>query len=354
MKVLDRHISWLAIKPALIGLFGLMGIFSVFTLSLSLREVLIGESVLDQLLYRVLLRNVVVSDILVPTTFFFGIVMALSSWHRDREAFAFYASGASPWRVERSLYLLAALVAMITLLITTTARPWGYRTLEALDNQSQGQLLNTINPGTFNEAQGVVIAAKTVNQQTREMQDVFVYRNLENAAEVIRSETAEIGVQQDNGQVPVEFYNGESFNLNSANQLVRHAHFEKLIYLLEYQIPTRPPRRQTKTMAQLSTATLPKEQAEYQWRLTLPAIAFMLAVYGIALGRTRPSASPYPRLAAAMGIYVLVFNISSAARSAIENQQLESVPVLPLVPGLMAGGYLLLHLWRGNRADRPE
>ena len=331
-----------------------MGIFSVFTLSLSLREVLIGESVLDQLLYRVLLRNVVSLDILVPTTFFFGIVMALSGWHRDREAFAFYASGASPWRVERSLFVLAALVALLTLVITTTARPWGYRTLAALDAQNQGQLLNTINPGTFNEAQGLVITAKTVNQQTREMEDVFVYRNFENAAEVIRAEVAEIGIQQDNGMVPVAFQRGESFNLNSSNQLVRHAHFKKLIYQLEYKVPTRAPRRQSKTMAELRTATLPKEQAEYQWRLTLPAIAFMLAVYGIALGRTRPSASPYPRLAAAMGIYVLVFNISSAARSAIENQQLESHPVLPLVPGIMAAGYLLLHLWRGNRADRPE
>jgi lipopolysaccharide export system permease protein len=341
------------LRPALLALAITVVIFSVFNLAMFLREVITGELLAEQFLYRIALRNAVAAEILLPTTFFFGMVFALASWHRDREAHAFYSAGVSPWRVERVLYGLCVVVALLALLLSVVVRPWAYRVLDALDQAAAEQATAAVLPGQFTESGGVVVTAEGRDSKSGQLDDVFAYRSIDGASEVLRSRSAQMGGTRENGTRALEFGDGESYRFDATNQLMQRIEFERLVYLRSPEPNGQSMRRKAKSLAELRASAASKDLAEYQWRFSMPGIAFMLGVFGIALGRTRPKASPYSRFAIGLLLYMGIFNLASGVRSALENEQMPAIPGLYVVPLAMAICYGLMVALRGNRADTP-
>ncbi|MEZ5598486.1 MAG: LptF/LptG family permease [Pseudomonadales bacterium] len=353
MKLADRQVVWLVLKPAVLGLLVVLVIYSIFTLAVYLREVILGEALLSQLLQRVLLRNVVVLEILLPTTFFFGLVYAMTTWHRDGEAHAYYAAGVSPWRIERMLYVVSLVVGVLTLVVTTLLRPWGYDTLEKLDAAISGRLQSVIRPDEFSESRGIVATARSVDQETGVLTDVFVYRRLETQSEVIRARSALLGEREASGITPIEFTDGYSYSFDATSRLLRTTRFDTMRFLHRQPPVNQYQRRQARPTADLATAQTIKEISEYQWRFTVPMLAVALGVLGVMLGRLQPDQPAYPRYLLALLLYVGVFNLASATRSAMENGQIEASPGMFVAPAVIAALILLWTALRGNRVDRP-
>jgi lipopolysaccharide export system permease protein len=90
-----------------------------------------------------------------------------------------------------------------------------------------------------------------------------------------------------------------------------------------------------------------RDTAELQWRLAMPASAFLLVLAALPLGRVDPRHGRHGRLVVAMVLYVVYRQLLAAVQSAIEHGS------VPAFPGLWAvhAAFLLLALALHVQAD---
>jgi lipopolysaccharide export system permease protein len=170
---------------------------------------------------------------------------------------------------------------------------------------------------------------------------------------VLRARQGQIGATDDDRRQTLAFIDGTSYEIAApATQMAapdggdgamdRVTRFERLTYRVH-----RPPsdalsKRRALSTAALAGSSAPKDVAEFQWRLCMPIISFLVALMAIELGRLRPRQSPYARFTLAIIVYALVFNLSSITTSAVESGALPPFPGVFTAVLIMLGFYLLL------------
>jgi lipopolysaccharide export system permease protein len=333
---LDSYFLRYLLTPVVTFLTGLVLLYGAFTTSVAMAAVLVGELPGDQFWLYVLARNLIALEVLLPTAVFLGMVMAVSQFHRDREAFALYASGVSPARLMRSVLLLAVVLALLVALLSVFGRPWSYRINDQLVRQAS---LDRATPGEFHVVDDMIVYAKRADDGGL-LQEVFAWRGGPEGREVVRAAGARL--RRDEAQLWLKLEDGEEYRLGAAPRRVA---FGELWHRLEPEAEAVELRRKARSTAQLLAATSVKEIAELQWRLVLPLVAFLLPLIALRLGYQQPGASGYGRIWAALAVYLGVFLVTSALRTAVENEQLDPRPGMFLLPPALLGAYLLMLRW---------
>jgi len=335
---IDRYFLRYLLTPVLTFLAGLLLLYGAFTTSLAMAAVLVGELPGDQFWLYVLARNLIALEVLLPTAFFLGMVMAVSQFHRDREAFALYASGVSPARLSRVVWLIAVSLAVLVAVLAVYGRPWAYRINDELVRQAS---VDRATAGEFHDiSDDIVVYARRASGDGG-LLDVFAWRDSPEGREVIRAAAALVRRDQD-GEMWLKLTNGEEYRLGSENRSVA---FAELWHHIEQKSEPTGLRRKALSTALLLNADSVKEIAELQWRLALPLIAFFLPLIALRLGYQRPGSSGYSRIWLALGIYLAVFLLTSALRTAVENDQLAPTPGMFLMPPLLFVLYLVSTRW---------
>ena len=83
------------------------------------------------------------------------------------------------------------------------------------------------------------------------------------------------------------------------------------------------------------------DRAEFQWRLSTPVSALLLALAAIPLSRNRPRQGRYAKMLLALGIYAIYFNLLDVSRSWVEQG---SNAYIWWVPGLLSMVVAALYL----------
>ena len=120
--------------------------------------------------------------------------------------------------------------------------------------------------------------------------------------------------------------------------------------------PPKPPGYKVKSAAtnELRQSSDPVERAEFQWRMSTPVSALLLALAAIPLSRSRPRQGRYAKMLLALGIYAIYFNLLDVSRSWVEQG---SSSYIWWVPGLLslvvAGLYVpaILKIRKDKRAQ---
>jgi len=89
--------------------------------------------------------------------------------------------------------------------------------------------------------------------------------------------------------------------------------------------------------------------AEFQWRLSTPLSALLLALLAIPLSRSKPRQGRYARMLAALVIYAVYFNLMDVGRTWVEMGTRQNIW---WVPGLLALLVLVLYLPWGKTARK--
>lgn len=338
MNRIDRYFLRYTLTPAVMFLAGLLLLYGAFTTSVAMAAVLVGELPGDQFWLYVLARNMIALEVLLPTACFLGMVMAVSQFHRDREAYALYASGVSPARLARSVWLISVVLALLVALLAIYGRPWSYRINDELVRQAS---VEQATAGEFHEvSDGMVVYARRALADGA-LRDVFAWRDGDQGREVVRADSARLHTDEE-GQFWLQLERGEEYRLGSA---ARRVAFEELWHRLEPREETAELRRKARSTLALLGATSVKEIAEWQWRLALPLIAFFLPLLALRLGTQPPGQSGYGRIWLALGVYLGIFLLTSGLRTAVENDQLAPNPGMFLMPPLLLAFYIVTLRW---------
>ena len=334
MLTVDRYVIRQVALPMLGGLGLLLLLFTAYNAANLLRDTVSGELPAEQLLVFLGIRDLIALEVLLPTAFYFSVVVTVAASHRDREAFALYAAGISPHRSTRALWIFTIVVAIAVALLANFARPWSYRTSYELTAATSELSVETMQPGRYYRWRDTfVIAAQEVRPDSGILEGVFVQNRSGGTVNVIRSRTGRI--RDDGEHLPLWFLfeDGTSYQIDPAGKLDRTSDFRRLFYRASHLEERSPAtKRRARPTRYLSASTAPKEVAEFQWRIVVPALSFLLGLIGIQLGRTAPGRTPYVRFIIAIVVYAVVFNLAQIVRIAVENQQISTLPGVYTVP----------------------
>lgn len=260
--------------------------------------------------------------ILVPIGLFLSIMMALGRLYRDSEMPAMMACRVGPAGIYRPLTWLVVPLALGVAWLSLDIGPRALTAVDRIGAEARREAdLASIEPGRFTVfgPDNAVVYGERVSRDGQ-MEKVFLQRSLDTGGvEVV---VAERGEQVDSEDPDTRFlvlHQGRRYEGIPGTTGFRVVEFGE--HGIPYRLPTLEPQdpepRQMSVGALLGADGL-TEVAELQWRLGVPLSTLILGFLAVPLSRSRPREGRYGRLAIGLLVFIIYFNLMSAARAWIE------------------------------------
>ena len=276
----------------------------------------------ELLIWLLSLKSVDAMVMLLPLAFYLAVLLTLGRLYKDSEMTAMLACGVSPLKVFAVVFWTGAgfslLVAAISLYFAPAAQAQRFQIQAQLEAESG---LEAVAAGQFRElAEGqVVFYAERLSDDGRTMENVFIQGrrdgvlNLVSAAEAFRVDDGNGGAQYlvlKNGYR----YEGEPGDANfQVTRFVEHG-----VRIEEDETVLTVDARAARPSWLLWQSPSLKDQAELQWRLSMPLTTVLLGALAVFLSRTNPRQGRYARFFVGVLAYVVYSNLLSVARAWLE------------------------------------
>ncbi|MEJ2202066.1 MAG: LPS export ABC transporter permease LptF, partial [Desulfuromonadaceae bacterium] len=297
------------------------------------------------------LKIVVALEVLLPTTLYLAVVVALSRLYTDGEITALESSGIGPWHRVKSVLLLALLLAMVVTGLSLFARPWASRQIYSLEAHARDEFdFAKVEENRFYElGENLVFLTQKLSHQDNRADHVFVWKITPEGREVtFASEVYQIE-DPEQGSKTLVFVNGHHYILKDETGSDRMGTFQgsSLPLKTERDIPVQY-RRKAAATATLATSADPEDFAEYQWRLSTGLSTVLLALLALPLSRVAPRRGKYGKVLTAIIVFFIYYNLSLVAKTWVEKQLIAPFPGI-WWPHLGLAGLLLFLLPRKRR-----
>ena len=327
--VLNRYIRSEIVKPMFLGVGLLLVVFTGYTFAVRLAEAeqdMIPLAVVTQLIGY---KAIISMEILLPTALYLSIVTALSRMYRDSEIAAMNAMGAGEPQLMRPVLLLAMLTAAVVGAISLYARPWAYRESYRLEAQAQAEFdINKIEPGHFIELQGskYVLYARGIDRGRGRLKEVFLQSDQGPRTQVIYAREASLPPAEPGEARNFLFLDGYGYLLDRFGSRDMTLKFNQMAVRIPEIKKDKNYRRKAEPTVNLYHSDAPKDIAEFQWRVSTPALTVLLALLAVPLSRGSPRQGRYHSFIIAILVYAGLFNVTSAARTWVEDGRLSPFP----------------------------
>jgi lipopolysaccharide export system permease protein len=173
------------------------------------------------------------------------------------------------------------------------------------------------------------------------MEGVFLQRFVEDdsgEANIVEVVVAERGEQVDSDDPDIRFlvlHDGRRYEGVPGTPQFRVVEFAE--HGIPYRLPSlEPPEPEPREMpvSTLLRSPDPLHRAELQWRIGVPLSTIILAIFAVPLSRSQPRSGRYGRLALGLLVFIIYFNLLSAAKAWVEKGELDPSLGLWWVHGL--------------------
>ena len=328
--IIERYIIREIIKPTLVICTVLVFIFGCYIATRygedAVHGMLPGLAVLQLISLRILLAL----EVLLPTTLYLSVVIALGRLYRDAELTAMFACGISMTKVVKSVFLVSIIGSLIVASLSLFVRPWAWNQFFHIKAQAEANFdLTRMKGGNFYVTGGGerVVFADKVDGQKNKAKRVFIQTKTEDSLQIIYAEQARQVGDGTTGKSILVFQDGQlyEFPRSGANGLILE--FENSAMHLVSKDVLRPEYKvkavATKTL--LHSDNL-EEIAELQWRLTAPLSTILLALLAIPLSRSSPRQGKYIKAPVAILIFAVYYNFSVLTKKWVSQGGIEVVP----------------------------
>ncbi len=241
MTLIQRYLFRQIGRPVAAACAALAGI-GILSQSLDQLEIIVerGQSVWVMLKLTLLAVPQLLAVIL-PIGLFVGALIALIRLQREQELTAVFASGVTRWAAIRPAIRLAAIVAVLTLLITTIVQPWAQRTAraEAFAIRSDIAAL-LVEEGEFVEGpDGLTVYVQQI-EQSGLLKNLFIY--LPDGDDATTWDAAEARFERIDGAPMLTMLNGSTTRYSSRGVLTYGSFDRNVFDLSPYIDATERPR----------------------------------------------------------------------------------------------------------------
>jgi len=347
--IIDRYIMREIVKPTVTICVVLIFIFGCYTATRYLADAVSGQLPGTTVIFFILLKIAIALEVLLPTTLYLSVVIALGRMYKDSEMTALSACGVSKARVLRPVFLVSLMIAVIVSCLSLYIRPWAYSQFFLLRAKAEANFdLTRMKGGTFYEIEhgARVIFAERVDQQQDKAKRVFIRTEREDNLQVIYADKASQHLEPTTGKQIIVFTDGYLYEFTRRGEKGRIIQFEQSAMPVEPNGKIMPKYRiKAASTGSLAFSDDSEEIAELQWRLSTPLATILLALIGVPLSRSSPRRGKYAKVMTAVVIFALYYNLSAIIKKWVEKGVLDTLPGIWWVQLLLAG-LLLLLLWQ--------
>lgn len=308
-------------------------------------------------------------ELIIPVSFFLGIMLVYGRLHVDNEMIVLHSSGMSHWQLTGLTLTMAAVVMVITAMVSLWLKPMGEHEVEALlSGQKNLTEFDTLAPGRFQTlSSGQRVTYTKEITKDGHLSGVFIndyqdspYQNAPPGSVTVIAESGQTQVDED-GRRFLVLQDGKRYRGRPGDrdyQVISYQEYGQLVESAgEVKIDKR---RAAIPTLDLLTAEEPVAVSELHWRISMVLIVPIIALLAIPLSRVSPRQGRFNRLVPAM-ILCFVYIVSlSAARSALERGDVPLEFGLWWVHGIfllitaMAFEYDRLSLWFTRLVSSPQ
>jgi lipopolysaccharide export system permease protein len=295
-----------------------------------LGEIAIG-SVPQQALWPVLLAEAVfLLGMLLPVSFFLGVIFAFGRMYKDHEIVVMNSCGVG----YRDFYRPVLLALIPFLACSVYASLWlnaqALRTAQAvIDKEQDLHEFQLLRPGQFNEdkSAGIVFFMDSISEDKLELRKVIISQP---GSDKMVIETAERGLQEiddKTGSLFLVLGPGNRYEGQAGDPRIKHTSFEEHGILIEKkQRKTRlEPHSDHMTLTALWASPKQKHRIELHWRIAIPMVLLVLALLAVPLAYIAPRQGRYGKVGVAMLVFIVYLNLMAFTRSQLEEH------VIPIV-----------------------
>ena len=351
--IIDRYIMREIVKPTAVVCAILVFIFGCYMATRFLADALVGQLPGSTVFILILLRIAIALEVLLPTTLYLSVVVALGRLYKDAEMTALSACGVSMGRILRPVFYTAAGIALIVASLSLFIRPWAYEKYYQLKAQAEANFdLTRMNDGIFYETEDGerVIYAEKVDQQRVEARRVFIRTERDDTLQVIYARHASQTVDRATGKEIMVFTDGHLYEFSRSSDTGRVIQFEQSAMPLEPKENLRMKYRvKSVSTAALAQSSDNEEIAEFQWRLSTPLATVLMAMLAVPLSRSSPRRGKYAKVTTAVVIFAIYYNLGALTKKWVEKGILDTVPGIWWLQMLLAA-LLLILFWQPSMA----
>lgn len=356
-KIIDHYLIKEVTQPFTAIFIGLVVIFITFSLSRFLVDADAGLLQPIEVVKLTFLKSLISFDVLLPLSLFLGVMTGLGRLYSDSEIYAMRASGISEASLLRPLMRLALVLAVVVALLSTWARPWAYAHSYAIMAAAEASAeTSRIRPARFYDfgKNEQTVFIEHIDENGRDLEGVFVRTRKGEDLQVITASK---------GQFEYFFKpNSHRLTLEDARILKKvqdgtdlSGKFGRFTLFLNAQSP-KPPGYKVKSAStiNLRQSDEPVDRAEFQFRLSTPVSALLLALAAIPLSRSRPRQGRYAKMLAGLGIYAIYFNLLDVSRSWVEHGNSAYIWWVPGLLSLVVVGLYVPAILRIRKDKRAQ
>jgi lipopolysaccharide export system permease protein len=339
--IIDRYLIREVVQPLLAICTALLVIFITYSLSRLLVDADAGLLQPAEVAQLTILKSLISLDVLLPLSLFLAVMTGLGRLYSDSEIYAMRSAGISEARLLRPLMLLTLIVAIVVALFSTWVRPWAYTQAYAIkaaaETAAETSRIRAARFYAFGESKRTIFI-EHIAENGSDLEGVFIRTRKGDDLQII---TAPRGV-----------FNYLAKPLYHRLQLEDAQVFEKVrdgtdlsaqIGSFTFWLPAQTPQAPGYKVKSAPTRVLKlspdsEDNAEYQWRLSTPISALLLALAAIPLSRSRPRQGRFAKILLALGIYAIYFNLLDVSRSWVEQGSLSYIWWVPGLLGLLVAG----------------
>ena len=345
--IIDRYLRREISVPFLAVCIVLVAIFVTYSLTRFLIDANAGLLQPVEVLQLTFLKSLISLEVLLPLSLYLAVLIGLGRLHSDSEIYAMRSSGISEMRALRPIIGVAFLLAILIGLFSLFVRPWAYGESYEIKARAEASTeLDRIRPARFYvfEESGRTVFIKAVSANGNELSGVFIRTSKHGDLQVITSATGELMYH-----ARPEYHKLTLHNASVYKQVGDGPDVFAELGAFSIWIPAGEPdpvgyKTKSSSIFELQSSSQKEDLAEFQWRMSTPISALLLALLAIPLSRSKPRQGRYARMLAALVIYAVYFNLLDVGRTWVEMGIRLSIW---WVPGLLALLVLILYLpWK--------
>lgn len=352
-RILQRYVQrevtlvWIALTPILVIIL----LAKRFTKYLA--QASAGEIPADAVWQLVALKIPSHLGMVLPLTLFLALLLGLSRMYRDSEMTAYAASGVSPLRILRGVSGLAALVFVVSGVLSLFVAPWAQQETSRIYAKIENEVdFVGLTAGRFNEigSEKRTLYMNELSGDRLQMQDVFLYDESDERITAFRAQRGRQIVDTETAARYLVLEDGTRISGipgQSDFQRVTYERHDLRIGTGE-EADARAGIKGESSMGLLQRVGRPAEQAELQWRVSLALSAVVLVLLGVPFARASPRQGRFAVLLPGILIYIFYSNLMSVSQSWVAKSKLPFFPGMLWVHVLFVGIAVAL-LWRQTR-----
>lgn len=278
--------------------------------------------------------------IIMPVSLLLAVMLSLGRLYSDNEVTAMAGCGVSLGAMYRPILFLAAILTIVTAVLSFQVGPWAGRRADSLVKHSRKLMqFAPFSPGKFESIGGgrAVFYASTIGSGGARFDSVFAQiAGRHNQESTVLAQHGSQGLNPATGDREVTLRDGYRYTGKPGDADFEIAHFKRLHLRLKP-----PPFHYVNDQLQLATtqslfaSTKPADQAEFQARIAAPISVMVLALLALPLSHLRPRQGRYSKIVIGILVYLAYANLIGFGQMWLARGQLSPVLGLWWIHGLM-------------------